>query len=398
MGCDKFRISGATILLVVFLVQILFAQSAPQPRPRASDTQPEADWMAQAPETQSVLLQIDTDPSNSERRLESQALVSLLKSTALSDPALEKVLRTAGAEARRYVTIDANTSGSRFVQLSVVLRPNSPGIQPDSAKQILQELCKRAQAALEQSSKAAAAGYEARRASLEADLAAAKARYAEVSTQLRVARASNPGAQYGGGDIRYQASNLIQQKQQIEATLAGTLARLRSLTESAPAMPATGASPSPSTSFSHLIDLRSKRLEDVKTRAAQGQASASDVLAAETDLAETRAISEFLAANVRLAPFWNGASGGEMASLRASIAENEARLSVLNDQIAKVSPATTAPSAESISPEQISHLMNDENRARSEVDNIQLQLSELRRIGRPALPPVLTVLDGNVTR
>src|SRR5438094_6204941 len=83
------------LLATIWAPRATRAQQQQQRRtnpPAAAAAAPVADggdWMAQAPETDSVVLQIDADPTGGggDRRLDGQALVLLLKSTALSDPA-----------------------------------------------------------------------------------------------------------------------------------------------------------------------------------------------------------------------------------------------------------------------------------------------------------------------
>jgi hypothetical protein len=325
--------------------------------------------------------------------MESATLVALLRSSTITDPAIEKALGVSGPEGRKFVNVDAQVTGNRFVQLTVAVRPNAPNAKPGLTKVVTAELCERLRAAVEQSSKAATAGFDARKASLEADLAAAKDRQKKAQDDLKAARAANPDPS-GGSNVRYNYQNLLQQKQQTEMQLVGVRARLKVLNEQQqqqPQTPTTAPAGPPTQSWSRLIELRQKRLDDLKS----ASASATEIADAEISLAEIRAFAEAIGALTQRQPAMYGGnyagSSGELTSLRATVAENEARLAALNEQLSKLTPPT---SDDYVSQEQLSRLQNEESRARNEVDSIQNQLNEMRRNYRLGPPPTLTVLDG----
>jgi hypothetical protein len=399
MTDDRFQLPAIASLVAAFMaVSFVVSPRGAQAQPTRPTRPPlggaAVDWTAAAPETQSVVLQLDSDTSRGERLMDAQGLVLLAKSTALTDPAIEKAFGRTASEARKIVTIDAVPAGSRLIQLTIILRNGDPQPPAGAAKALLQELCDRLKAAVAQSSKMSGAAFEAKKASLEADLTAARDRLEKASAALKAARASSPAA--GNVDSRYALQSLIQQKQQLELNLTGMKVRLKTIQENMPAAPSAPPTTTPSPQASsaataRLIDLRTRKLEQVKASAAKQQATDADISDAEASLAEAQALAELIGSVQRPRVFGSYEAGaGDLSTLKANIAENEARLAVIKEQIAAI--PQNAPDA--TSPEQLNRLSNDENRAQNEVSSLQTQLSELTRNARGTMPPTLTVLDG----
>lgn len=381
------------VLLVLAIVFVCVTAGGAQRRPQ-NQPAPQADWMAQSAETESVVLQLDFDP-NSGRQLESQTLVALLKSSALSDPAIEQALGMPALEARKLVVIDAQVTGYQFVNLSVAVKSNTPEVKAGSAKALVKQLCDRLSAAVADSSSASIAGFTARRESLEIDLTVARKRLEETRTALKRAQASNPRGANSGQNPRYSAQNLMQQRDQLELQLVGMKARYKELTASGPTT-APSAHSQPSDAWRALIELRQRRLDELKAATDKALISPAEIANAEIALAETRALAEALAPFARArvgSPYDNLES--ELRQLRASIAENEARLATINEQLARLPKVSDGGDDDGVASQQeVQQLQSDENRARNEVEQIQSQLGEMKRNNRNANPPRLTVLDG----
>src|SRR3954469_18349164 len=77
------------VLVWSILVAPVFAQSTQQSQDAARPQN--NDWIAAAPETASVLLQLDNDPVRADRGLNAEALALLAKSTAVTDPVIARV-------------------------------------------------------------------------------------------------------------------------------------------------------------------------------------------------------------------------------------------------------------------------------------------------------------------
>jgi len=358
----------------------------------------EEDWTANAVDYQSVVLQIDSDgnPNYSDSRISAQTVVALAQSTVITDPSIEKALGLKASDARSTVSINAQVSGNRFIQLTVTIKPGAEGVKPGASALLIKELCDRIQAAAAQSADAQARVADQKKASIEKEVATAQAKWEKASAALKAARASNPNMVNDGTNPRYQISNLQQQKQQLELSLAGQRARIKSMTEDAPARtPTTAPSASGgSEAWDRLIAIRQKVLDDTNARLEKKEATPADVANAEAMLADARAMSAAMQSlsAARMMPIgYARGDGFDLPSLKAAVAESEARLEILNKQIAQI-PAANDPT---VSYEEINRLQSEEQRARNELDQAQQPLNDLRRNNRTGGTFVLTVLDGS---
>ena len=138
----------------------------------------------------------------------------------------------------------------------------------------------------------------------------------------------------------------------------------------------------------------------MNARAEKHEVTPSDVATAEMLLADARAMSEAMASVATMRPAMGGYREGYMdaSTLRSSIAESEARLAVLKEQLAQI-PAVADDKA--VSYDDVNRLQTEEQRARSELDMAQSAINELRRNNSRSNGSgsfTLTVLDGSAVK
>jgi hypothetical protein len=281
--------------------------------------------------------------------VDTQTLNAMLTSTALVDPAAQAALGLGPDAWPRVAQVELVQAGNMAMKLTVTITPPADAKLPDNpAQKFLDELVARSKKAVEQMANRAEQSTAERRAALEKDLAAARQRWEGISAQLREARSgleNDPERMMGRGS----ASD----RMQLEMNLAAQRARLG------------------------VIQAEVDRLRQ-SPPTTQRAASAPGV----------SPMGGFVAAD----PLerWQQ----EVVSLKANIAESEARLKVLNDRLPKGARAATQPA----SPQDVDRLQRDENRARQEVDELQMQIDQMRRDrrfgGGGGSPTRLIVLDG----
>jgi hypothetical protein len=221
------------------------------------------------------------------------------------------------------------------------------------------------------------------------------------------------GAGAGGDDV-FLVRQQAQERAQLELTLAGQKARLAVLQAEADRQTAAtggangagagagaGAGTS-STAWAQVIEARQKAVQAARAVNSSGK----EIAEAEARLAEAQAMA---------APFGQRQAGAaaagspfdaadrlrsDLVTLKASIAEAEARLNLMNERAAKVAGSATAgaggaTTTQPASPQEIDRLQRDEQRARQEVDELTMQLDQLKRDRRNNGGGVrLLVLDG----
>jgi chromosome segregation ATPase len=193
--------------------------------------------------------------------------------------------------------------------------------------------------------------------------------------------------------------------QQIEVNLAAQRARLKVIEEEIAKLTAgaagkpqeTSAQAEMKTAWDSLIAAREKAVAAARSNAGNldGQVALAN---AEAELAEARIRAAQASVAARPPGFdapdrWQG----ERITLRASIAEQEARLGALSERLAVLQKKSGSPATQPVTVYDIERLQRDEQRARQEVDELTNQLDQLRRerrAGGAGSAPKLLVLDG----
>ena len=358
----------------------------------------------------SVVVQLDFDPNRSGARptIDTQTLNAMLTSTTLVDPAAKKALGLGPEAWPRVAQIELLPAGNVAVKLSVIVTPVKDVKLPENAAQaLLGELTTRAKAAVDQAALRQEQAAGERRAAIENELAAAQQKLDKIQAQLRDARAMAgvaTGGGGGGGDPF--GRGVMQEMQQAEVNIAAQRARLKVIEEEIGKLAANGAggggkpqeTPAQSdvkAAWDALIAARQKAVEAARSNA--GNLEGHVALAnAEAELAETKLRAAQASVAARPAGFdspdrWQG----ERITLRASIAEQEARLGALSERLAVIQKKSGASATQPVTAYDIDRLQRDENRARQEVDELSNQLDQMRRERRGAgSAPKLLILDG----
>jgi hypothetical protein len=414
-----------TIAGHILLATLLFTSAAAFAQVDRNRSSPTAADAARGVQRASVVLQLDYDANRSgggggQRAIDTQTLNAMLTSSALVDPAAKKALDLAPDTWPRVAQIELLPAGQAAIKLNVIVTPLKEIKLPDNpAQALLDELTSRAKAAVEQAGRRQEQAQNQRRAAIEKDLATAQDKLLGIQSQLREARmnsAGDPGMRGNLDNVRA----VTQEMQQIEMNLAASRARLKIIEEetaklSAATKPVTPAADAkdPKTelksAWDQLIAAREKAIA-----AAQNAPNTP-----ESQLAIAQAEAELAEAKIRAATAASAASAsdafrfralspspgfdssdrwqGERITLRASIAEQEARLGALSERLAQLQKKSNASATtQQVTPYDLDRLQRDEQRASREVDELNQQLDQLRRDrrGSAGLAPKLLVLDG----
>lgn len=313
---------------------------------------------------------------------DSQSAAALLTSTALADPAAEKVLGLSPEKRREMVVINVYPSGFRMARVEVILRKSADAhYKPDASDKLMGALLDNLKAAYAQSAEASRKTIQARREPLEKELETAKKRADELRVKQREARTQTAGIIPNYGDPTTNLANLRQTKRNSETQLSGYRARLQALEPSSGPLVKE---------WTDVLKLREQRLAELKAAVDKGTATAAEVTEQEAKLAEakaqlTRATQDTSASDNGNARFRNN----EATSLRTNIADAEDRLKQANEQIAKLEDPKFIALFE-----QLPEMQQEEQRVRNTISELTSRLEQIRRSTQVEGTVTVTVLDG----
>jgi hypothetical protein len=327
----------------------------------------------------SVVLQVDGSMGDDGyNRVDTSSIASLLGSTAVIDSAVKSVLKVTPTQRREIVIVNSQPAGNRYTRLEVALRKTDQvELPPDAAEKVLAALTDRLKAALQESANAARSVQQAREGDLQKQMEGARGRLQEARTKSRETRdaLSKLSVEISNNDPQYVIRNTRQQRNQVEAELNRSKARLAALE------PASGPL---SAEWEEVVKIRTQRLDDAKKTD-----NKADIAEAQAKLAEAKA---------QLASIKRAAEGSdanrsnnrsEASQIRVQIAEQEARLKPLAEAMEKLEDPKFVDLLE-----QQPELQAQEQRARTEINEIQNRLDNFRRIAQMDPRIVITVLDG----
>lgn len=375
---SKTRVTIALAFFCAMTAAVGLAQNQPRSR-----TLPPAPAVSDGnTQRASCVLQLDFD-ANRGSRMDASALNALLTSTALIDPAAQAALGLSAEEWPKVAQVELQAAGTYAVKLTVTLSATTGNaVKPGAAKAFMREIANRAKAAIEQGNSQDKAGKD-RLDQLDKDLATAKAKQSAAEAAVRQARQEVGGIDYGG---RSSVGMSTIERQAMELSLIGQRARLKSL-EASLVQGRGAADPKARQTSDELVQLRQEALDLATREQAAGQLKASDVMEAKAKLMEARLAAEDRARQIAASDVEKGFGrmDTDIISLRAAIAEGEAKLAYLSERAAK---ASTAPSVD------LAALSSEEQRARQDVNDLQMQVDNLRRMQRNGGGIRLVVLDG----
>ena len=166
-------------------------------------------------------------------RLDASAAAMLLSSTALSEPAVEAVLKQKPGLVGRQVLIVATLSGNRFLRLEVSLKQAEKPWAADAANTLMLALVDRLRAAAKQSQQADSAALQIRLGAASRELDDAQARrqhLAELLADVDDALDSPAGYGYAGGGRMGPGTDptvVIRQTKMERARIEADLVRLK---------------------------------------------------------------------------------------------------------------------------------------------------------------------------
>lgn len=359
---------------VCILALWAMGQEAGRPRNRTLPG-PVTDASGMGVDRASCVLQIEPD-FNRGTRFDAATLNAMLTSTVLIDPAAKKALGLGPDRWPKVAQVELVAAGNTSVKVIITVGSSTDVKLPEHpASVFLQELIARAKVAVEQKAPRDASADE-QRAAIERDLAAAKSRLPQLDLAMRQARTESAGDLYSARNL---ATSLTIERRTLELSLAGQRARLAAIEKALPAAPSTQPMDGP---MRDIVAVRAQMLDQVIALAAEGKKGSLDVLEARLLLAEAR-----LAASAgSQSPSRDGSDRweNEIISLKASIAEGEAKLALLTQRLQQ---ATTAPVSD------YNSLQMDEQRTRQRIQELQNQLDQLNRQSRQETR--LLVLDGS---
>lgn len=315
--------------------------------------------------------------------IDPNTVVGLLNSSAVINAAAGDILKLDPAEQRQSVALTAYATGPRFAHVEVWLK-KGPNLAPDAADALMRAAVERLRSAVGESVDVQRRSHDLRRASLEKELADARARMSANQKKIREYRQTAAAIGVSGySDPMGALANLRQQRQQNETELARLRARLKAV-EPGAASPLTAE-------LEEIVRLRQQQLAETRKRVEQKAASKQEVTEAELKVAEAKAQ---LAAQQRAAATSGESSRRsysmqEASSLRAQVAEADERTKMVAEQVAKLEEGSFQALAE-----QYPDLQQEENRLRSQVSELTNRLETLRRTGQQDIDVRITILDG----
>jgi len=336
------------------------------------------------------VVQLDADPATGPygpgTAMDARTAASILHSTPVVEGALKKLLGDQAPAARQqdWLVVNAVPTGQRFLELEVIFLKTDRGPEAGAggASRLLSALCESAEAALRESADAQRQQASKRREKTAKELADARQRLADVRVKQRKYRAETASVSLNGGDLRYAANNLRNQRQQYEQQLASHRARLKAIEPSSSPLLAE---------WRGVLELREKQLDDLKEQASAGKVGRDVVAAQERKVAEAKSQVE----SSRRAAEADSRRGrtGEIASLESQIDQTESQLKNINEQLAKLDDPKVIEMVE-----ELPELQNEENRIRAELNELTSRDDQLRRAADAATDISLRVLDGKPDR
>jgi len=348
--------------------------------------------------TASCILQIDSDAE--QRRSEVAATVAALVTTT---PILQPALIASDLSMEQWSrvgTVEARLSGQRMVTVTVSLAADQ-GITPGTAQRVLGAICDQTRRAITASWAHDREGADKRLKALaeQADVtvqqwAAAKQAIAELQEKQQAANRS---------DDRSTRENLLNQRRIAEVELAAHRARLAEVEKSPPAETVDKVmGPLAGKAFRDadaLFEHRMKRLEEVQQRFKDGKATQADVDDAQFAATDARLFSIAYVATVTAMQTlycyierYNNTD--DVLQLRAGVAALDAQVKVLDEQIGKLSETKPAPVPQA----ELDRAASKEQSCRRAWDDAAQQLSQVRGVAAAvgASEPELTILGGEI--
>jgi hypothetical protein len=322
------------------------------------------------------------------------ALTALLTTTPILTPACAEA-DISMEQWRRAGTIEARQASQQLVHVTVSLA-RERGIGEEAATTVLRVACDRGSAAVVDAWDRQDVAVRARVEPLEKQLEEAKVRHEAARKELAEMQ-EKASARYEDRD-QSTRQNLLGEKREAEQELASDRARLVSMEKDPPVKSAeVTVGPLAREAFRKADVVRQhrvKRLEQVRDQAKAGKATPEAVAEAEFAVADADlysiAYGATLTGLVTMAEYVHERPNDDRNELRASVAAAEAKVKVLDEQLAALSPPPTRNPP--VPQSHVDRLQTAVGEARREVDSLQQQIDNIRSRNRAGVRPVITVL------
>jgi hypothetical protein len=196
---------------------------------------------------------------------------------------------------------------------------------------------------------------------------------------------------------RPEREQLRREKREIEQSLAADRARLQVMEKTPPVKTAEEMVGFLAKDAFHkadaVVEFRVKRLEELKERAKSGKATPDEVAQAEFAAADARLYSIAYTATITgmqtLAEYIHQDPNDPRPNLRANVAAAEAKLKVLDEQLAQLAPPATSVA---ISQAQLERAQAAASDARRDSEHLIQQIDQIRSRNRPVARPKIAVI------
>jgi len=322
------------------------------------------------------------------------AFCTLLSTTPIVEPSV----LAAGISMDQWTRlghIEARPMSNEFVVVSLTLEPDGQ-VSAAAGDRILRGVCERGTAALVSAWEHQTAAFQSQLEPLLKQEEAAgekweklRATADELQNRLEVTDRQD----------RSVYENLIHERRETERTLAGDRAKLQSYEKEPPVKPIDEVvGPLAKEAFhkaDDVVEFRKKRVEALKQRLAKGTATQEQVEDAEFAMIDARIFSIAYAASITgistLYGYVQQRYDDPRPELRGAVAAAEAKIKVLDQQLAALPQPATRPS-DRVSRSQLDRAQQAANEAKREQETLQRKIEELRARNRIGPKPQISIL------
>ncbi len=322
------------------------------------------------------------------------AFCTLLSTTPIVEPSV----LAAGLSMDQWTRlghIEARPMSNEFVVVTLTLEPDGQ-VSAAAADRILRGVCERGTAAMVSAWEHQTAAFQSQLEPLLKQEQTASAKWEklretadELQNRLEVTDRQD----------RSVYDNLIHERRETQRTLAGDRAKLQSYEKEPPVKPIDEVVGPLAKEAYHkaddVVEFRKKRVEALKQRLAKGTATQEQVEDAEFAMIDARIFSIAYAASITgistLYGYVQQRYDDPRPELRGAVAAAEAKIKVLDQQLAALPQPATRP-ADRVSRAQLDRAQQAANEAKRDQEMLQRKIEELRSRNRIGPKPQITIL------
>lgn len=312
----------------------------------------------------SCVLQVDQDTAGyNPNRLDVATMASLANSTVLVDERI-KTVTGLPADQRSRVVVNSFATGPRFVRLEVLIRKGTADVKPGAAQNLMLSIIDGLRTAAAQSAQQTRRIDEQRRQAFQSKQQKILADLKDVRQRARQYRDQLAGVGNMYGDIDNTVTNLETQKRSIEQEISRYQARLGTMQPDAASAVIV--------QWQQIVDERQRELDAAKKQ----QGNAVDLLQLQQKLDDAK--SKLQAAQLQAATARDSNQSfrlDQMTSLQSNIAEAQARLDPIVQQLNKLNDPAFQQLAD-----QYPQLQQQEQQLNMQLNNLNAQLQQSSQV------------------